>query len=559
MSHANRSISTGLWGYAARLRRSFSTTGLLFATLFFAASLTPSLMPRTVLTQGALSGFSAAAGYAFGTFLRWLWTYLELREPSARTSRTIKLIAAVVCLAVAVAFLWKASEWQNSVRELMGMERVETADPLMLGLVAAAIFAALVVLARLFNIVFGVLSRWLQRYVPRRVSNVIGGLIAVALFWSVAEGVFFRMALRTIDNSLRQLDALIDDDIAGPAGPMKTGSSASLVDWHDLGRQGRRYVVTGPTAADIGNFFQGEALEPIRVYVGLNSAETAEERAKLALEEMKRVGAFDRSILVVVVPTGTGWVDPAAMDPLEYLHKGDVASVAMQYSYLLSWLSLLFEPGYGAEAGNALFKEVYGYWTTLPRDDRPKLYLHGLSLGSMNSEISADLFNVIGDPFQGALWSGPPFPSRTWNMVTANRNPGSPEWLPRFRDGSIIRFTNQSNALDIPGAQWGPIRIVYLQYASDPVTFFNPKAFYREPDWMKAPRGPDVSPALRWYPGITMLQLAFDMAVGTTSPIGYGHVYAPQHYIDGWMAVTDPAGVTTDDVGRLKELFKDRY
>ena len=291
------------------------------------------------------------------------------------------------------------------------------------------------------------------------------------------------------------------------------------------------------------------------MYVGMNSADTADERAKLALAELKRANAFDRSILIVVMPTGTGWVDPAALDPVEYLHKGDVASVAMQYSYLASWLSLLVEPDYGAEAGDALFREVYAYWSSLPRDARPKLYLHGLSLGAMNSERSANIYDIIADPYQGALWSGPPFPSRTWRSVTNGRNPGSPEWLPRFRDSSIFRFTNQNDALDIPGATWGPIRIVYLQYASDPITFFDVATLYREPDWMKAPRGPDVSEQVRWYPLITMLQLVIDMMIATTSPMGYGHVFAPQHYIDAWMAVTDPPDIAPGDVIRLKALF----
>jgi len=173
----------------------------------------------------------------------------------------------------------------------------------------------------------------------------------------------------------------------------------------------------------------------------------------------------------------------------------------------------------------------------------------------MNSERSANLYDVIADPFQGALWSGPPFPSRTWRFVTDGRNPGSPEWLPRFRNSSIFRFTNQNDALDILGATWGPIRIVYLQYASDPITFFDAATLYREPDWMKEPRGPDVSVQVRWYPLITMLQLTVDMAIATTSPMGYGHVFAPQHYIDAWMAVTDPPGITPEDVARLKALF----
>ena len=98
---------------------------------------------------------------------------------------------------------------------------------------------------------------------------------------------------------------------------------------------------------------------------GLNSAETAEERAALALAEMQRTGAFDRSLLVIATPTGTGWVDPAAMLPLEIMHGGDVASVSVQYSYLPSWLSLLVQPEYGEETADAVFRAVYGHWRSL--------------------------------------------------------------------------------------------------------------------------------------------------------------------------------------------------
>ncbi|TIM54159.1 MAG: hypothetical protein E5Y60_34535, partial [Mesorhizobium sp.] len=115
-------------------------------------------------------------------------------------------------------------------------------------------------------------------------------------------------------------------------------------------------------------------------------------------------------------------------------------------------------------------------------------YLHGLSLGALSSEQSAELFEVIGDPYQGALWSGPPFPSRIWRSVTDDRERGSPAWLPRFRDGSHVRFTSQENGLAIPDAHWGPMRIVYLQYASDPVTFFDYRSLYRQPEWMAGPR-----------------------------------------------------------------------
>jgi uncharacterized membrane protein len=537
---------------------SFSTVGLLVGTLFFAASLTPSLIPRSFLMQGILSGFSFAAGYGIGVFGLWLWTYLELPQPRDRNARIIKLAAAIICAAIALVFLWRASGWQNSIRVLMDMQPVDSAHPLRVGAIALLTFIVLLTFARLFQLTFLFLSGRLRRFVPRRIAYVIGIAIAAVLFGTVVNGVIFRYALHVLDGSYQKLDELVEDDTIQPTDPNKTGSAASLLGWEELGRTGRDFISAGPSKQDLQTFLKRDALDPIRVYAGLRSADTPAARAKLALAELKRVGGFDRSVLVVITPTGTGWIDPAAMDTVEYLHGGDIASVAIQYSYLASWLSLLVEPSYGSEASRALFSEVYGYWTTLPKDKRPKLYLYGLSLGTKNSEQSSELFEVLGDPYQGALWAGPPYSSRIWRSITTDRNAGSPAWLPRFRDGSYVRFTNQKNALAIPNAHWGPMRIVYLQYASDSVTFFDPQSVYRAPAWMAEPRGPDVSPQLRWYPIVTFLQLLVDMAVATSTPMGHGHVYAPEHYIDAWMAVTDVQGWSGDDVARLKEHFARR-
>ena len=96
------------------------------------------------------------------------------------------------------------------------------------------------------------------------------------------------------------------------------------------------------------------------------------------------------------------------------------------------------------------------------------------------------------------------------------------------------------------------MRVVYPQYASDPIVLFDYRDAYRPPAWMKAPRGPDVSPELRWYPVVTMLQLALDMAVATSTPMGYGHVFAPEHYVDAWVAVADIRNWPPDALARLK-------
>ncbi|NGO64914.1 hypothetical protein G6N76_14680 [Rhizobium daejeonense] len=532
---------------------SLSVAGVVLAFVFFCASLTPSLMPRSALVQGALSGLAAGVGYLIGVILESLWLYLELPTRPAIRRRFVAIVTAVGLVA-AIASLWHAAAWQNSIRELWTMPALESVDPLRLVAIALAVFVVLFLLGRLFLALFRIFASRAARILPRRISILIGLAAALLIFWSVGEGLLLRGALRLADSSFRQMDALLEDEIAAPSDPSKTGSSASLLDWHGLGRQGRHFIASGPGRAELETFWGTAAMEPIRVYAGLNSAETIEERAKLALDELIRQGGFERSTLVVITPTGTGWIDPEAVDTLDYLHRGDVASIALQYSYLTSWLSLLVEPEYGSESARVLFRTVYRYWGALPKETRPKLILYGLSLGALNSQQSADLMEVIADPFQGALWAGPPFQSKMWNDVTASRNPGSPAWLPAFRDSSIIRFTNQDQHLDIPGAHWGPLRIVYLQYATDAVTFFDPWSFYRSPPWLQGERGPDVSPALRWYPALTMLQLLFDMMIATTSPMGHGHVYAPQHYIDPWIAVTG-LDIEPATVERLKRHF----
>lgn len=539
-----------------RLWSSMSGIGLVLGTLFFAASLTPTLVPRTALTQGALAGACFAAGYGFGVFWRWLWAYLQLPEPGERLRLIVNRSVAAVCAAIALVFLWRTADWQNTVRATMGLEPVETGHPITVCAVAIVTFALLFVIGRLFRHVLERIAARIRRYVPRRVANVIAAAVAAFLFWSVANDVLFRLTISALDSSFREYDALMDPERPRPASPLKAGGPSSLLDWNELGRAGREFIASGPTAAEIAALAGPGALEPIRVYVGLGGAETHAGRARLALEELKRTGAFERAIMVVVTPTGTGWIDPAAMDSIEYLHRGDVASVALQYSYLTSPLSLIVQPEYGLEAARALFSEVYRHWTALPRDQRPKLYVHGLSLGALNSERSAELFEILADPIDGALWSGPPFASRYWRALTETRNPGSAAWLPEFRDGSFVRFMNQNGLAAGPDADWGPMRIVYLQYASDPVAFFDFRDLYRQPAWLERPRGPDVSAALTWYPFVTLLQLALDMAVATTTPIGYGHVYAPEHYVEAWMQVTDVSGWTPEGIAALKSHLR---
>lgn len=545
-----------LRNWASEYCASLSYVGLAVAALFFAASLTPSLLPRHFAVQGILSGLALAVGYGIGVFLVWLWLYLGIPKPRDCAQRVSKWVTSFAVVVVAVSFLWRATVWQNSILALMEMEPVATAYPWRVALIAVLMGLSLIAVARLLARFWNYVHGLVGRYVPRRVSYMVSTIVVVTGLILLANDVVARLALNAADAAFAQLDQIIDEGIEQPSDPMASGSVASLVGWDTIGRYGKHFVAAGPTRESISSFHGREAKKPLRVYAGLSSKDTVDERADLALGELIRVGGFDRKLLVVATPTGTGWLDPGAVDTLEYLHGGDTAIVTIQYSYLPSWLTILVDPNRSRDSATVLFDKVYEHWKSLPQERRPQLYLHGLSLGALGSAASADLFTVFEDPIHGGLWSGPPFPSNVWARATRYRDPQSPMWLPRFRDGSMLRFTGRENVLAEQGSRWGPMRFAFIQHASDPMTFFSPDLMYRSPAWLEGQRGPDVSPYLRWCPLVTFLQLAFDLPMATAVPAGYGHNIAAASYIDSWIEITRPEDWAGDDTRRLKQLFE---
>lgn len=530
----------------------FSFVGLVTGTLLFAGSLTPTLLPRHYAVQGVLSGLSFAVGYAIGVTMVLVWLFLEIPEPAGRVQQWGKRISGTAAGIVAVLFLWWDKVWQDSIRERMAMPPSEATYPWRVAVIAIFTAVILISVARGLRWLWHQVDRQIKRVVPPRVSYVLSLTVVTMLVALLVNNVLGKLLLDAADATFLQLDRMVEDGIEQPSNISASGSSASLIAWDTIGRQGKRFIARGPTAADIGEFWGSATKAPLRIYVGMASRKTMSERAELALAEMKRVGAFERAVLVVATPTGTGWLDEGAVDSIEYMHRGDTAIVSMQYSYLPSWITIMIDPHRSRQSAQALFDVVYNHWKTLPHDARPKLYLHGLSLGALGSESSADMFTIFEDPIQGAVWSGPPFPSPRWADAVRTRNPDSPMWLPRVGKGTMVRFTGRENALALPGAQWGSIRCVYIQHASDPMTFFSPQLLYRQPAWLVGERGPDISPYFRWYPVVTFLQTGFDIPMATTVPTGYGHNIAPQSYIDAWIEVTGPPEWSSNDTKRLK-------
>jgi uncharacterized membrane protein len=530
----------------------FSVPCLMLGLLFFAASLTPSLIPRGPAVQGILGGLVTAIGYLIGQVVALLWRTADLPRFSGRPAA---FLTAAIAIPLVGFFLWVLGSsriWQNDIRRKMGLETADALHFATILLLALATFVAAFIIGRLVAALFRLVRARLLRIMPVRRANVLGFVTVVLFLFIVTRDGLVDQTVTALDESYETAQELFQSAPPKPSDPRMTGSDASLIDWGGIGKPGRDFITSGPRAADIAALTGRPARDPIRVYVGRANGETPQARAELALAELKRQGAFDRAILIVASPTGTGWMDPGAQDPVEYMHGGDIATVAAQYSYLQSPLALILETSTGLEQATALQEVVHGYWKTLPEDARPRLYVHGLSLGAWSSMHATNLFRLLDDPIDGAFWAGPPFPSAFWNYVQNQRNPGSSWVLPSIGDGSLVRYASHTADASEAVSDWGRMRIVFLQYSSDPVVFYDPRSIWRAPQWMRDPAAPDMSDHLFFMPVVTQFQLALDMALSFGAPAGHGHAYFAQDYIRPWIEVTQPAEWSAADTARLK-------
>jgi uncharacterized membrane protein len=523
----------------------FSRTGLAVAGFFFAVSLLPSLLPRAPYVQGVVSGVTLMIGYGLGAGGQALWDYLEIPKLRGR-ARTIVLGILVALIAwMTVNGVWKQVGWQNNIRELFGMEPTSpTTWPVIL-LTTVAVAALILIVSRSLRVLFAKVAGWLGRHLPRRLAWVLGVSALLLLFWVLLTGVLVKGFFAGANVMFSVRDTNTPPAVSQPLGPESSGSPASLVAWDTLGRQGRIFTGWAPRAEQINTFSGGGAKEPIRAYVGLKSAETLQERADLLLAELKRTGAFDREVLVVATTTGTGFLDPRGVDPIEYVFNGDTAIAGVQYSYLPSWLSLLADKQAVRETSRVVFDTVHEYWASLPEESRPKLYLYGLSLGSYGVGSVLNSISIVNEPIDGALMSGPPFVNELHKEIVENREPGTPPWQPIYREGRTVRFTAEQPGFDKTPGPWGPTRLVYLQHNSDPVVFFSPELAFQPPDWLvPGQRGPDISPEMGWFPLVTMWQVALDLPGAGNVPWGFGHLYTYRSNLESWVQITQPEGWT---------------
>lgn len=412
---------------------SFSIIGLLGAMLFFCASLTPSMLPRPPVVQGILSGMLLVVGYGVGKTLLYSWRFLEFKELDKQYWTIVSWPLAALLGILSLFTLNRMTLWQNSIRELMEMAPISTGYPVRVALIALVTAIVLMLFVRALISLGSKVIRQVNRVFPRRISIALGSLIAVILVTTLVNGLLVKTGLNILDKVFATSDRVLDEGVSQPLLDTNSGNANSVVSWDDIGKNGKRFLTDGPDQAEIAEFTGRPALQPVRIYAGFNTGESFEERAAIAVQDLIRSGGFERSVLVVATATGTGWLDPAFVQPLAFMHQGDISIISMQYTYVPSWLSIMVDPDRSRRAAKALFDEVFKIWTALPRDERPELYLFGLSLGALGSEASGDIVSLYCPTrLMARFGAGRHSPARSGQMLRNGAMQAQPIGVPRL-------------------------------------------------------------------------------------------------------------------------------
>jgi len=538
--------------------RSTSPIGLAAGLVFWFASLTPTLVPRGWIVQGVTSGACLAIGYGIGSAAERL-VRRAARRPAgaARATRPVPIPAVGVTLVVGVAGMLAWAAWQDEARDLVGMSHLAWWEGPPMVLLSLAAGVAFIWIGTTIGRGLRATHGGARRRLPEWLAVPATALVAVAFV-----GLAGSAAVVAANVVYESLDQGTNPGIDQPTLATVSGSPESLVAWDTMGLWGRDFAA-GVTSRDQLLQYHGadaEVRDPIRVFVGMRTADTIEERVDVAVRELERAGGFERSVIAVWVPGGSGWMDPNAARALEQLDSGDTAIVAVQYSYLPSFFSLVIDSSQAINAGSLLFEAVHERWSALPEGHRPRLIVFGASLGASGAEspfvgpdVNASVANFANDA-DGALIVG----SLGWNPIlrqlTDARDPGSPSWQPTYANGGTVRFATGDRWPD-DDRDWGPSRVLYLQHPDDPVAYPSLDTLWSPPTWMDQPRADGVPPDTGWFPIVSAVQAAADLSFAASLPSGFGHDYRVD-YVDAFARIAPPDGWTDEDSARLEAYLE---
>jgi len=421
---------------------------------------------------------------------------------NSASGMTVSITAMATAAVIGAIRVKKEIAQQDAERDEYDFE---TPNPLRSLVQGAGVLGVLGALIGGYRNSGGALARVMERRlgVPPTVARFSGDALATAV-WVL--GV--RSAYQSITTGLARYDRVVDPGYdQPPATTERSGGPTSEVPWSRLGRQGRRFITDVPSVETIEEVMgQPAVAEPVRIFVGYDAARSAEARVALAMSELRRTSAFDRSILIVSAPAGTGYVNTLPMEVADYATLGDSAAVAVQYARLPSLLALQQTPS-GANHHRLLLGAIRDELDTRPPESRPRVVVYGESLGSWAGQ---DAF-IDGGPIafkdmgvSEALWVGTPYYSK-WRRQALEH--GAP--------GGTVEEINSIEELDVDSED----RIVtLLTHYNDPVDRINLSLFYREAPWiMESPAKPGISENQRWRPVITGFQSIID-AINATNP-----------------------------------------
>jgi uncharacterized membrane protein len=365
----------------------------------------------------------------------------------------------------------------------------------------------------------------LESYFGPGPGKLLVARLANAGVWAAAATGAYNAGVASIGRANEKVEPAY---ATPPATPLVSGSDDSLLPFADLGQQGRRFVTDVVTPELIEEVMGEPAVaQPIRTYVGFNSEPLYPTgRAELALAELDRTGAFDRSYLLLVSPTGTGWVDHTLIETAEFLTRGDIATCCVQYGRYPSFLSVQ-KVALGRSQFRLLLWGVKQRLADRPPDRRPRVLVFGESLGAWTSSDVVMFQGIEGFDHYGidrALWVGLPWLAK-WSRMGMTR--GASDLVP---EGTVGVFDRHEQLAELTDTQRARLRATILSHDNDPIAVMGPELIVRRPAWLAdGQRGRGVPEQMRWRPLITFIQTAMDAANAMVSVPGefgsFGHDY----------------------------------
>ena len=498
-------------GSGSPIRGSFWAPGLTLAAVAGGAAMGPSLFPKDPKLQTAVVGVSSLLGFGAGAVVEGIGRTAGRFGPSARMG-TLGALAGAGLLTAAGVSLSHADERSNAAAA------VGTT-----GLVAGTGAATALV------------TTSLARHVPNH------GRLAQLAAPIVAGGAVLARALH--DNATRSTPYLLPDvDLphVDPNEPLALrkltrltpteampGVDPSTVQLDKLPPNGLRFVLEGTSMEEIRRTMGEEPLaEPRRVYVGLDEApadltepELIEWMSDRAMDRLEATGSFERSRILVVPTTSTGFVDPQAPLSAEMMSRGDIATVAMQAGHKKA----AFELGNLDRATamhERLLEKITARIASMPESERPIIDVYGESYGAwtgQNAYIGHGVGGLDEHGVDQAMYVGSPRGSQWRNEVLG-------------ADG-VQSIRSAASAQDLSAADARGTRVTFLTHDADPVSNFAVDNLWKRPDWLPTDgeRGENIPPQQRWWPAVTGLQLAVDQQLAQTFTPGVleakGHDY----------------------------------